>query len=107
MEKARRMGFDVKEMRIAASMLYDFQHGKPLDLVPYYAGLKEWFEFRRAATTEHLLDFVQAVKEVNPELETGIYIFAPALADLVRAALPGSGAAYGYYGSHALPLLCR
>ncbi len=83
MEKARRMGFDVKEMRIAASMLYDFQHGKPLDLVPYYAGLKEWFEFRRAATTEHLLDFVQAVKEVNPELETGIYIFAPALADLV------------------------
>lgn len=83
MEKARQMGFDEKEMRIAASMLYDFLHGKKLDLTPYFYGLREWFEFRRAATTEHLLDFVHAVKEVNPELKAGIYIFAPSLSDLV------------------------
>lgn len=83
MEKAEKMGFDAKEMRMAAAMLYDFLHGKPLDLMPFYAGLREWMEFRRAATTEHLLDFVQAVKEVNPDLKAGVYIFAPALSDLV------------------------
>lgn len=83
MEKAKRMGFDVKEMRMAAATLYDYLHGKPLDLMPFYDGLQEWMEFRRAATTEHLLDFVHTVKSVNPELKAGIYIFAPALSDLV------------------------
>ena len=83
MEKARKMGFDVKEMQMAAATLYDFVHGKQLDLMPFYFGLREWLEFRRAATTEHLLDFVETVKSVNPELKAGIYIFAPALSDLV------------------------
>lgn len=83
MKKAEEMGFDAKEMRMAAAMLYDFLHGKKMDLLPFYAGLREWMEFRRAATTEHLLDFVHTIKKVNPDLKAGIYIFPPALSDLV------------------------
>lgn len=82
-EKARRMGFDVKEMQMAVATLHDFVHGKKLDLMPFYYGIQEWLSFRRAATTEHLMGFVDAVKSVNPDLKAGIYIFAPALSDLV------------------------
>ena len=83
MAKAKSMGFDVDEMKMAVATLHDFVHGKKLDLLPFYYGIQEWLQFRRAATTEHLLDFVKTVKEVNPALRAGIYIFAPALSDLV------------------------
>ena len=83
MKKARAMGFDADEMRTAAGRLYDFVHGKPVNLTWYMYGLHQWMEFRRAATTEHLINFARTVKEVNPELKTGIFIFTPALSDLV------------------------
>ena len=83
MAKARAMGFDPDEMRNAAARLYDYLHGKPVRIGWYLNGLQEWLEFRRAATTEHLADFAKAVKEENPDLETGIFIFTPSLSYLV------------------------
>ena len=83
MKKARSMGFDDKAMHRAATALYDRLHGEKVDIRPHLTGLAEWFSFRRAATTEHLLNFVTTVKSVNPDLKAGIYIFAPSLSDLV------------------------
>ena len=83
MAKAKAMGFDPDEIRDAAAKLFDYLHGKPVKIGWYLHGIYEWFQFRRAATTEHLINFCQAVKDVNPQLQTGIFIFTPALADLV------------------------
>ncbi|MBQ7059908.1 MAG: hypothetical protein IJM83_11535 [Firmicutes bacterium] len=83
MAKARAMGFDPAEMREAAARLFDYLHGKPVKIEWYLHGLHEWMEFRRAATTQHLVNFAKTVKEVDPDLETGIFIFTPALSDLV------------------------
>lgn len=83
LEKAKAMGFDVREMREAAARLYDYLRGDPVDLTWFCHGLMEWMQFRRAATTEHLVNFCRTVKEVDPSLKTGIFIFPPALSDIV------------------------
>lgn len=89
MKKAKSMGFDPDKMKRAVSGLYDAFHGKDLgaspklSLMKLFDGLKQWMEFRRAVTTEHLIHFAQTVHEVNPDLKAGIFIFAPALSDMV------------------------
>lgn len=83
MAKAKAMGFDSDEIRSAAAALMDYLHGKSVKIEYYLYGLYEWMEFRRAATTEHLIDFCKTVKSVNPVLQTGIFIFTPALSGLV------------------------
>ena len=85
-KKAREMGFDPDKMLRSADGLYDFVHGKDVDLLPLCEGLEDWMEFRRASTTEHLLDFVNAVHGSGNSLEppkAGIYIFTPSLAKMV------------------------
>ncbi len=83
MAKAKEMGFDGDKMKHSAAALRDFLAGKEIDLLPYAEGLEDWLDFRRRATTEHLLDFVNTVHAVDPDLQAGIYIFAPAFCRLV------------------------
>ena len=83
MAKVKEMGFDAEAMKRAVSALRDFLAGKAVDLLPHAEGLEDWLDFRRRATTEHLLDFVNTVHEVKPDLKAGIYIFAPSLCRLV------------------------
>ena len=83
-EKAEKLGFDFARMRAAVKVLYDNTPAQGLSLIlDHLAGLTDWLAFRRVCTSEHLQNFAHTVKEVNPSLETGIFIFSPSLAPLV------------------------
>jgi hypothetical protein len=83
-EKAKRLGFDFVRMQAAVRVLYDNTPAQGLSLIlDHMAGLADWLAFRRVCTSEHLQNFARTVKEVNPALETGIFIFTPSLAALV------------------------
>lgn len=83
-EKAKKLGFNFARMREAVRVLYDNTPAQGLSLIlDHLAGLADWLAFRRACTSEHLQNFARTVKEVNPALETGIFIFTPSLAPLV------------------------
>ncbi|MCF0134908.1 MAG: hypothetical protein HUJ69_00620 [Lachnospiraceae bacterium] len=87
MRKAKKMGFDPDAMKRSVSALYEGIHGKSVDILPYAPGLEEWLQFRRAATTEHLLEFCRVVhregETLGRDLKAGIFIFAPSLARMV------------------------
>ncbi len=82
-QKMKDLGFDPVALETAVDKLYDLLHGKKLDLHPYIEPLMDWLSFRRIATTEHLKNFADTVRSVDPDLVTGIYIFAPSLSTLV------------------------
>jgi hypothetical protein len=83
-EKAKRLGFDFARMRAAVRAFYDNTPAQGLSLIlDHLAGLADWLAFRRVCTSEHLQNFARTVKEVNPSLETGIFLFTPSLAPLV------------------------
>ena len=81
--KMQDYGFDPDELENAVDALYNCVHGVKLDLHPYIAPLMDWLTFRRISTTEHLKNFADTVRAVNPDLTVGIYIFAPSLSTLV------------------------
>lgn len=87
MEKARSMGFDPDRMKRSVYTLKKISQGEKeaglLTIGSLLPGLNEWMNFRRAATTEHLKAFCAAVHRVDPDLEAGIYIFAPSLSTMV------------------------
>jgi hypothetical protein len=83
-KKATGLEFDFVKMRKAVELIFTHQQGQPwVDLGETIKGLVDWFQFRRVCTTEHLLNFCDTVKKVNPSLLTGIYIFSPSLSTLV------------------------
>jgi len=83
-KKAADLGFDFDSIKNAVRNLYQAMHGNAAALQLADApGILDWFSFRRQCITEHLLNFNQVVKGVNPELLTGIYIFTPSLSALV------------------------
>ena len=84
MTKARGLGFDAGRMHAAARELYRLYRGEGNAAAfaeRHASGLADWFAFRRAATTEHLIDFIDVVKSAG--LLAGIYIFTPSLSFLV------------------------
>lgn len=92
MAKAESMGFDSELMKKTGLRLYQLLHegagargslGLRLELLRNLGGIRQILDFRRKATTEHLVNFCKAVREVNPKLQCGIFIFAPCLAELV------------------------
>jgi len=86
MEKATGYGYDAARMQKSAFELYRLYKGdgnSSAFVERHLAGLMDWFAFRRIATTEHLLNFVDAVKSANADMIAGIYIFTPSLSFLV------------------------
>ena len=83
-KKACDLGFNFKHMKKAVEALYQrINHDRSIDLSDYIKGLVDWLAFRRVCTTEHLINFSKTVKNQNPGLLTGIYIFSPSIAPLV------------------------
>jgi hypothetical protein len=84
MAKAQSLGYDAERMKTAVALLYQaiFANGD-LQLNTCRDGLRDWLQFRASCTTEFLRAFHETVKQANPALRTGIFIFAPTLASLV------------------------
>lgn len=96
LRKMNSMGLDAERARSSAAVLEEAvdHHQTFADVMQTWmkdgsaggnlmAGLRDWMTFRRLSTTEHLKNFVHAVKEVNPSLQAGMYIFTPSLSFLV------------------------
>ena len=75
------LGLDVELIAAAVAALQDLCHGK--ETAVSQEGIRQWMAFRKHVVTEHIRAFVRAVKEVNPALPVGIYIFSPAIAPWV------------------------
>lgn len=80
-EKMAELGLDADLMAAAVAALQDLCHGKEAEVSQ--EGIRQWMTFRKAVVTAHIRAFVGAVKEVNPTLPVGIYIFSPAIAPWV------------------------
>lgn len=83
-EKACDLDFNFKHMKKAVESLYQrINYNRNINLSDHIKGLVDWLAFRWVCTTEHLINFSKTVKNQNPELLTGIYIFSPSIAPLV------------------------
>ena len=91
-EKMRELGLDAERITASVSALQQLCHGQAATVDA--EGIRQWLDFRKAVVTEHIRDFVRAVKEVNPALPVGIYAFSPSMAPWVGqdyAALKAAG----------------
>ncbi len=84
MAKMDSLGFDSQEIKLSVSAFYHLiKHNKPFKLQNHISNLKDWLTFRRLCVTEFLTEYIDRIKTVNQDIETGIYIFSPSLSDLV------------------------
>ncbi len=80
-EKMTRLGLDAERIAASVAALQALCHGQAAEVDA--DGIRQWLDFRKAVVTEHIRDFVRAVKEVNPALPVGIYAFSPSMAPWV------------------------
>ena len=76
--KMTALGLDAERITASVSALQQLCHGQEATVDG--EGIRQWLDFRRMVVTEHIRDFVRAVKEVNPALPVGIYAFSPSMA---------------------------
>ncbi len=79
--KMTELGLDAARITASVAALQALCRGQAA--VVDEIGIRQWLDFRRAVVTEHIRDFVRAVKDVNPALQVGIYAFSPSIAPWV------------------------
>jgi len=78
------LGLSVDIIRSAVSALYEHcKTGRGFDPSIHTDGIKEWLLFRRLIITRHLKNYAERIKETDPAIEAGMYIFTPSLSVLV------------------------
>lgn len=78
--KMAKAGFDPERIERSLSALHDRSQ---FDSAAHRQGIEDWLAFRRLTITRFLRAYVAAIREVNPALKVGIYIFTPSIAPLV------------------------
>lgn len=79
--KMTELGLDAARITESVTALQVLCRGETAEVDE--GGIRQWLAFRRTVVTEHIRDFVRAVKEVNPALPVGIYAFSPSMAPWV------------------------
>lgn len=92
--KMKEMGYEAEKIRPAVQALArllgcgDGKKATKKEVLEGLPRIQEWLDFRRRSSVEHLLNFVRTVKETNPDLAAGAYLFTPSLSDLVGQHYP-------------------
>jgi len=78
--KMHELGYSSEKITASVSALKTGQGFEP-DV--HREGILDWLAFRREVITGHLARYIQSIREVNPALRVGMYIFPPSIATLV------------------------
>ena len=82
--KMAELGYDPALIKASVLALYTHRKtGQGFDTDTHRLGIDQWLAFRRSIITSHLTAYAKAIRDVNPNLLVGMYLFTPSLSALV------------------------